>query len=278
MNAQQFTKYLNLIDHPGQLTLTPDEASLYLVYRGHITRFPYQNVDLYRRSEVADLSIEALLEYMSEYGGHCYQQSELLYAALQYIGFNVSRIASWVLMGSEYQSGMPVNHNILMVNIGDRLFLCDPGLASASPRYPLCFNMKTTEEITPCEGDQYKLQVEDEFYNFYWMMKGAYFLLYRFEKDSETKLPRTSDQSVTLQMCQDVYTVPAFIPIRDKYVKVSKQTNDSIISFLYVDEVYNFKIIKKGKPIEDKVLTCSEFFKMIKDYCGVQFREEELKK
>ena len=46
--------------------------------------------------------------------------------------------------------------------------------------------MKTTEEITPCEGDQYKLQVEDEFYNFYWMMKGAYFLLYRFERDSET--------------------------------------------------------------------------------------------
>ena len=79
-------------------------------------------------------------------------------------------------------------------------------------------------------------------------------------------------------MCQDVYTVPAFIPIRDKYVKVSKQTNDSIISFLYVDEVYNFKIIKKGKPVEDKVLTCSEFFKMIKDYCGVQFLEEELKK
>ena len=79
-------------------------------------------------------------------------------------------------------------------------------------------------------------------------------------------------------MCQDVYTVPAFIPIRDKYVKVSKQTNDSIISFLYVDEVYNFKIIKKGKPVEDKVLICSEFFKMIKDYCGVQFLEDELKK
>ena len=64
MNAEQFSKYLSLIDHPGQLKLRPDEASLYLVYRGHITRFPYQNIDLYRRSEVADLSIDALLEYM----------------------------------------------------------------------------------------------------------------------------------------------------------------------------------------------------------------------
>ena len=156
--------------------------------------------------------------------------------------------------------------------------------------------MKTTEEITPCQGDQYKLQVEEEFYNFYWMKKGSYVLLYRFERDTDTsmniiiitqskilhkifsELPKTSDQEVTLQMCQDVYNVPAFIPIRDKYVKVSKQTNDAIISFLYVDEVYNFKVIKKGKPVEDKTLTCSEFFKMIKDYCGVHFQEAELKK
>ena len=64
MNADQFSKYLSLIDHPQQLQLQPDKTSLYLVYRGHITRFPYQNIDLYRRSDVADLSIEALLDYM----------------------------------------------------------------------------------------------------------------------------------------------------------------------------------------------------------------------
>ena len=67
MNADQFSKYLSLIDHPQQLQLQPDETSLYLVYRGHITRFPYQNIDLYRRSDVADLSIDALLDYMWVY-------------------------------------------------------------------------------------------------------------------------------------------------------------------------------------------------------------------
>jgi len=53
---------------------------------------------------------------------------------LEHVGFNVNRVASWVLMGGAYQEGMPVNHNILLVTIKEKHFLCDPGLASASPR------------------------------------------------------------------------------------------------------------------------------------------------
>ena len=112
MNADQFSKYLELVDHPGQCPLQADEASLFILYRQHLTRFPYQNVDLYRGRDVADLSLDSLLSSMSQYGGHCYQQSELLFAALTAVGFTVSRLASWVLMGSEFQAGAPHNHNL----------------------------------------------------------------------------------------------------------------------------------------------------------------------
>ena len=71
----------------------------------------------------------------TQYGGHCYQQSELVFAALTAVGFTVSRLASWVLMGSEFQAGAPHNHNILLVTVGERIYLLDPGLASASPRF-----------------------------------------------------------------------------------------------------------------------------------------------
>ena len=46
--------------------------------------------------------------------------------------------------------------------------------------------MRTTEEIQPCQGDQYKLEVEADHYNLYWMMRGEYLLLYRFERDCDT--------------------------------------------------------------------------------------------
>ena len=77
-------------------------------------------------------------------------------------------------------------------------------------------------------------------------------------------------------MCQAVYTVPVFIPIRDKYVKVSRQTNDSVISFLYTDGVYNFKVIRHGKPVEEKNLSCEEFFQLIKELCIIEFEPTEL--
>ena len=64
MNPDQFSRYLEAVDHPRQLSLSPDEAGLHLLYREHITRFPYQNIDLYRRGPVVDLSVDSLLDYM----------------------------------------------------------------------------------------------------------------------------------------------------------------------------------------------------------------------
>ena len=97
-------------------------------------RFAYNNLDLFLGKPIPDLSIDALLDHVPKYGGHCYQHSELMLAALEYLGFDVVRVACWVLMGKAYSKGMPLNHNILMVKIEGSTFMCDPGLASASPR------------------------------------------------------------------------------------------------------------------------------------------------
>ena len=77
-------------------------------------------------------------------------------------------------------------------------------------------------------------------------------------------------------MCEAVYSVPVFIPIRDKYVKVSLQTQDSVLSFLYMDGVYNFKVIRHGQPVEERNLSCAEFFQLIKELCHIDFEPSEL--
>ena len=135
MNSDQFAKYLEHLDHPEQLPLGHDVPSLYRLYQEHLTRFPYQNVELFLNQPIRDLSVEGLLESVPKSGGYCFHQSELMLFALQHLGFHVERVAAWVLMGNQFQEGMPLNHNILVVKVSDdEMFLCDPGLASASPR------------------------------------------------------------------------------------------------------------------------------------------------
>jgi len=61
MNAEQFSKYLSLIDHPTQLNLAVDEQSLFFLYKQHLSRFPYQNVHLYNGEQVAYTTVNKLL-------------------------------------------------------------------------------------------------------------------------------------------------------------------------------------------------------------------------
>jgi len=276
MNSEQFARYLELVDHPIQLPLMPDVTSLYTIYREHVTRFPYQNIDLYHGKPMVDLSIAALLETLPVHGGHCFQQSELMFAVLEHVGFKVERVAAWVLMGNQYQEGMPLNHNILLVKIGEDTYLCDPGLASASPRFPLKLSLSCTEEVTISEGDQYKLEVQDTFYQLHWMMAGSYLLMYRFNRNTSTGLAQTSDRDCTLELCKNVYDGPGFIPIRDKYVKVALQTNDSKIDFFFVDGAYSMKIFHKGRPKVVQTLDSKEFFKLIKEKCNLEFEVTEI--
>ena len=44
MNAEQFSKYLSLIDHPTQLNLAVDEQSLFFLYKQHLSRFNHSKL------------------------------------------------------------------------------------------------------------------------------------------------------------------------------------------------------------------------------------------
>lgn len=134
MKTEEFESYLKIIDHPYQLQLSNDVTSLYILYRAHMTRFPYQNLDLYMGKPKPDLSTSSLLLTMPARGGHCYEHTELLFSVLKYLDYTVSRVSACVLNGKEYKPGLPFTHNILLVTIGQHFYLCDPGLAGASPR------------------------------------------------------------------------------------------------------------------------------------------------
>ena len=137
--------------------------------------------------------------------------------------------------------------------------------------------MTVTEEVTISEGDDYKLVVGEDHYNFYWKMKGDWFLLFRFGRDMATGWAETSDRETTLRLCREVYEVPAFIPIRDKYVKVSRQTHDSKLDFFFTEGNYSLKVFHKGQPTELKTgLDYKTFFDLLNKMCNMNAEPFEI--
>ena len=64
MNSVQFAEYLECLDHPRQLELTNDVASLYFLYREHVTSLAYSNLDLFLGKPVPELSVDAILRHV----------------------------------------------------------------------------------------------------------------------------------------------------------------------------------------------------------------------
>jgi len=119
-------------------------------------RIPYQSRDLHHHQRLPrpSLEVEDLLADLSVRGGHCYQHSELLLAALTALGFTVARVSCWVLNGRQYREGMQRTHNVLVVTLGGEHFLMDVGYGRRSPRYPLRLSFRETEEAEVCEGER----------------------------------------------------------------------------------------------------------------------------
>ena len=133
--------------------------------------------------------------------------------------------------------------------------------------------------MTVCEGDKYKLEVEEHYYQLYWMLKDSYYLMYRFQRDAFTHRPKLSDKEATEKMCTDLYEGPGIIPIRDVYVKISLQTQDSKLDFTFREGLYTMRIFGKGKKLkEEKSLDYTQFFHLLNEKCNTDFDVIEIVK
>ena len=78
-------------------------------------------------------------------------------------------------------------------------------------------------------------------------------------------------------MCKALYSVPDFIPVRDKYVKISRQFDQGTFSFHVQDGTYNFKHFRRGQLIENKDVDFKEFYKLVETHCDIKFNVEPFK-
>ena len=128
MNEAQLARYLKRIGHAGDVR--PDLATLRSLHRAHVTAIPFEGLDAQLGVEPS-LELDAIFEKLVERprGGWCYEMNGLFGAALQAIGFSVTRVSCGVMRqdGGDERMG---THLALLVDCEGR-WLCDVGFGGS---------------------------------------------------------------------------------------------------------------------------------------------------
>jgi N-hydroxyarylamine O-acetyltransferase len=96
MNDAQLARYLERIGHGWQVR--PDLETLRSLHRAHVAAIPFENLDV-QLGLVPSIEFEAIYEKLVERrrGGWCFEMNGLFGAALEAIGFDVTRLACGVM-------------------------------------------------------------------------------------------------------------------------------------------------------------------------------------
>jgi len=136
IGALDLDAYLRRIGYAGERR--PTLAALEAVHLAHATTIPFENLDiLLGRGVRLDMaSLQAKLVAGGR-GGYCFEQNLLFAAALERIGFGVTRLAARVRYRA--RALMPRTHMTLIADAGGIRWLCDVGFGGEGLMKPVPF-------------------------------------------------------------------------------------------------------------------------------------------
>lgn len=143
--------YLDRIGFTG--VPRPDLATLKALHRGHALAISYENLDVQFGRPTTTSPSEAFDKIVRRgRGGWCYEMNGVLGAALDEIGFKVTRLAGGVGRMTRGEEAVG-NHLVLLVDLPEGLWIADVGFGDGS-RDP--FPLK--DGAITSDGYEYRLQ------------------------------------------------------------------------------------------------------------------------
>lgn len=126
--------YLGRIDHRGSPPPTRD--GLHALHLAHATHIPFENLDILLDRPIR-LDLESLQAKLVENrrGGYCFEQNTLFAAALEALGFRVTRLAARVRFGVNRL--LPRTHMVLAVEVEGESWLADVGFGGEGLLLPV---------------------------------------------------------------------------------------------------------------------------------------------
>ena len=232
------SKYLSHIELSGDLT--PSLQTLKLIILHHNKTFIYRNKLIYDAGRlpvfarnVPPLDKHRLFSLMvSNHGGYCFQQLELLHAVLSELQFTLTRhVAKIILQPSEKiisEDGPIKTHEFLMVHLDGKQYMIDSGMSHASLREPLEFK----EGVATLSTDEYHLRKDDQqCWSLDTRMQGKpqWYCLYQF-------FTAPVDASMIAHYQNELYLTPDFRTIRDELNVCGMVTPDKRRSVTWFNE------------------------------------------
>ena len=253
----QISRYLDQIDYGGGTE--PTLEHLTAMHRQHLLHIPYENLDLMNGVPL-NLDAGALFQkiILNRRGGYCFELQGLFCYLLKSLGYQVTQYA-----GRFMDEAGPVQmrrHRILVVNLGEKRYVCDVGVRSESPRCPL----ELTEGLVQTDGvSEYRYQ-KDPFFGWVLTQKEA-------GKDWQTMLGLTEETQIDVD-----YVMPSFYCEKhpdstfNKFMKISIFTADSNLTISH----NTFKVYRGAKVAKRREIpTNEEAVRMLRDIFGIHVPE-----
>jgi N-hydroxyarylamine O-acetyltransferase len=126
--------YFERIGYTGAREPVPEV--LRALHLAHVTHVPFENLDVQLGRPIR-LDLASLQEKLvhNRRGGYCFEQNGLFAAVLEKLGFNLTRLAARVRLGSPRI--MPRTHMMLLVEAGGESWLADVGFGGRGLLEPI---------------------------------------------------------------------------------------------------------------------------------------------
>ena len=176
------------LDIPSTLDLN----TLNEIIRRHMSKVPYQNFGLVTdrmalktgKNPVVKLELECLFDKLvrEKRGAMCYETSELLFWALQKIGYEIIKVRSIARIGDSSFAEKPYMHQSLIVFIQGQAYTADPGFGYSGFYGALPINLDKTTVVEASNGDKYKIEPHESYYRISSWIGSGWFAFYDFDK------------------------------------------------------------------------------------------------
>jgi N-hydroxyarylamine O-acetyltransferase len=158
MSAFDLDAYLARIGVRGPLPPTLD--TLAALTRAHITRIPFENVDvLLGRGIRIDLDSIARKIVVNGRGGYCFEHGTLFHAAVERLGFQATTHAARVLTILQKHQA-PRTHMFVLVELDGTRYVIDPGFGGHAAAVPVPVREGAEvrdgddrHRVLPCDGE-----------------------------------------------------------------------------------------------------------------------------